>query len=283
MIMIDSIHKDVIIRIRNEEQKASLRYMHVIEESYQMTLFLKKLLSEIKKKVIQSGLKNESQEVQFFKKVKPEVLAKLIYYNKVYRIETLCPASSGKLYRKYFSKELNKIKLNHQDQLLKSDFYRYYRSGRTDRDVDYFRLGNIKVHQGLNSFAFELDDEFSTYYDYKVAQIIANDLLHDYLLAKTNEALDDSFIEGFNEKDVNWRWTGSKNELIELIYAVYISASISNGKVGVRKLTQLFQKLFHIELGDTHHAFHRMKNRTESRTLFLDKLKSQLEQYMEKE
>ncbi|MGS2741216.1 RteC domain-containing protein [Sinomicrobium sp. M5D2P17] len=35
-----------------------------------------------------------------------------------------------------------------------SDFYRYYRSGRTDRDETYFRLGNINFHDGLNSIIF---------------------------------------------------------------------------------------------------------------------------------
>lgn len=281
--MIDAIHKDVLIRIRNEEQKASLRYIHIIEESYQMTVFLKKLLLEVKLKFSNSLLDGEQDEIKFFKQVKPEILGKLIYYNKVYRIETLCPASSGKLHRKYYSKELNKIKTNHQEQILKSDFYRYYRSGRTDRDCDYFRLGNIKIHQGLNSFAFELDHEFSTYYDYKVAQILANDLLQDYLLAKTNEVKLENLIDIDPKSEISWKWTATKNELIELIYALYISGSLSNGKVGVRKITSLFQQLFKIQLGDTHHAFHRMKNRTGSRTLFLDNLKSQIELYMDKE
>lgn len=281
--MINALHQDIIIRIRNEEQKAGLRYVHIIEESYQMTVFLKKLLTEIKRKISKSGFEDEMQEIKFFKQVKPEILGKLIYYNKVYRIETLCPASNGKLYRKYFSKELNKIKSNHEEQLIKSDFYRYFRSGRTDRDFDYFRLGNINIHQGLNSFAFELDQEFSTFYDYKVAQIIANDLLHDYLVTKTNQSAEKSLLNLVSEKSNDWQWTASKNALIELIYALYVSGSLSNGKVGVRKITSLLQKLFGIDLGDTHHAFHRMKNRTESRTIFLDNLKSQLEQYMEKE
>lgn len=281
--MVDALHKDLMITIRNEEQKASLRYVHIIEETYQLTFFLKGLLSKLKSKILKEGFRNETEEIKFFKEVKPQILGKLIYYNKLYRIETSCPVSRGNVYRQHYNRELKELKIIFEQQVCNSDFYRYYRSGRTDRDEDYFKLGNIKIHNGLNSFAFEIDPEFSTYYDYKTAQILANDLLYIYLTSKTNEAKNEhQFDELFTNKE-EFKWTASKNALIELIYALYISKSLSNGKVGVRKIASLFQKLFGIELGDTHHAFHRMKNRTESRTLFLDSLKSQLEQYMEKE
>jgi hypothetical protein len=36
-------------------------------------------------------------------------------------------------------------------------------------------------------------------------------------------------------------------------------------------------------LGDIHHAFHRMKVRSGSRTAFLDRLKTSLEEYMDKD
>ena len=78
-------------------------------------------------------------------------------------------------------------------------------------------------------------------------------------------------------------WTDSKNALIEIVYALYASGAISHGKIGIRKISLLFQILFRIPLGDLHHAFHRMKTRTGSRTVFLDKLKLSLEEYMDKE
>ncbi|WP_311316284.1 RteC domain-containing protein [Elizabethkingia ursingii] len=61
-----------------------------------------------------------------------------------------------------------------------SNFYKYYRSGRTDRDGTYFKLGNINFRDSLNSFMFEIAPLYSTYYDNKVARIIANELLDLY-------------------------------------------------------------------------------------------------------
>ena len=78
-------------------------------------------------------------------------------------------------------------------------------------------------------------------------------------------------------------WTDSKNALIELVYALYASGAISHGKIGIRKISLMFQIIFRIPLGDLHHAFHRMKTRAGSRTAFLDQLKTSLEEYMDRD
>ncbi|WP_446677061.1 RteC domain-containing protein [Sphingobacterium daejeonense] len=78
-------------------------------------------------------------------------------------------------------------------------------------------------------------------------------------------------------------WTNTQNALIELIYALYASASVAYGKISIRKLALIFQVIFRIPLNDLHHAFHRMKTRTGSRTVFLDQLKISLEEYMDKD
>ncbi|GAA5089429.1 hypothetical protein GCM10023210_14250 [Chryseobacterium ginsengisoli] len=83
--------------------------------------------------------------------------------------------------------------------------------------------------------------------------------------------------------DTDVYWTESKNALVELIYALYCSESVSNGRVGIRKISETLQVLFRIKLGDIHHAFHRMKDRTGSRTIFLDQLKNAVETYMDKD
>ncbi|MDL2141736.1 RteC domain-containing protein [Flavobacterium tructae] len=274
-------YKDALYGILRKEQEISLESAHVIDQSYRMIIFLQDLLSSMKKYVLEHHFTKESEEIEFFRIIKPQILGKLIYYNKVYRIETSCPVSSGKMYYKYFSGELQQLKNEYKEHILNSDFYRYYRSGRTDRDHDFFQLGKINLHTGLNSFIFEVDTQFSTYYDYKVSRIIANELLYNYLIVKINPV--DQPDRVGSKSDGDMIWTESKNALIELIYALYISGAISHGKIGIRKISSVFQLLFRTQLGDIHHAFHRMKDRTGNRTLFLDQLKSSIEQYMDKE
>lgn len=281
--MTHSIYKNTLLSIGKQEEALSLKAASIIEESYQMTIFLRELLSDMKKKIQFSDFSSPNDEIYFFRKVKPQVLGKLIYYNKVYRIESACPVNNGKMYHDYFSHELQLLKQEYKDYICNSDFYRYYKSGRTDRDHEFFRLGKLNLPIGLNSFVFEIDSQFSTYYDYKVSHIIANELLYTYLLSRiTPDEMQGAFSleTPTTVKDVFW--TDSKNALIELIYALYVSGAVSHGKIGIRKISLVFQILFRTSLSDIHHAFHRMKDRAGSRTAFLDHLKSSLEDYMDK-
>ncbi|UKB78629.1 RteC domain-containing protein [Chryseobacterium sp. MEBOG07] len=276
--MVQRIYRDALQSISKHEQKICCESTHIIDESYRMTMFLRELLARMKEHVLTHGFTSKHEEIEFFRTIKPQILGKLIYYNKLYRIEASCPFSTGKMYQKYYSGELQSLKQEYTEQICNSDFFRYYRSGRTDLDHEYFELGKINFNEGLNSYVFEVDPHFSTYYDYKVSRIIANELLYSYLLSKISA---DGGEGQLSDKD--FFWTDSKNALIELIYALCASESISGGKIGIRKMSIVFQVLFRIQLGDIHHAFHRMKDRTGSRTAFIDQLKTSLEEYMDKD
>lgn len=273
----------ILTQIQHREDKLSSQMMRTSEEAYQMTLFLNEMLCSIKTKVIQNGFSDEHQEIDFFKNIKPQVLGKLIYYNKVFRIETACPISNDNPPISYYEDQLKFLQAEYIECVCNVDFYRYYRAGRTDRDHTYFRLGKINYHDGLKSGVFEIDHSFSTYYDNKIARILANELLYTYLLTKINpeESPDMIMTNGDTNKDISW--TNSQNALIELIYALYASNSVAYGKIGIRKLALIFQVLFRTPpLTDIHHSFHRMKTRAGSRTAFLDQLKAALEEYMDK-
>lgn len=272
----------IVSDIQKQERKLSAETSSLMDEAYKMTVYLQELLQTVKEDVIREGFLSKEEEIHFFKQVKPNILGKLIYYNKVFRIETACPANNGNMYQSYFALQLQILKQEYVEHVCNSDFYRYYRSGRTDRDEQYFMLGNINYHDGLNSFVFEIDPKSSTYFDYKVSKIIGNELIYNYLTSKINpEQQPDILLQNDEAKDIFW--TQSKNALIELIYALYAAGAIAHGKIGIRKISMVFQVLFRVSLNDIHNSFHRMKTRSGSRTLFIDQLKSSLEEYMDKE
>ena len=273
----------IISEIQRKEKAISLTSPNEIDEAYQMTIYLKEYLWSIREDVTKQGFKNHWEEINFFRNIKPYILSKLIYHNKIFRIQTACPVDGGKMYASYFSEQIKELKQEYREHIYNSDFYRYYRSGRTDRDDTYFKRGNINYHDGLNSIVFEIDPAFSTFFDYKIARIIANELLYSYLLTKINPDEGPDMILQKQESSKDIFWTDSKNALIELVYALHASGVISHGKIGIRKISLMFQILFHIPLGDLHHSFHRMKTRAGSRTAFLDQLKISLEEYMDKD
>ena len=120
----------ILSKIHRQEEKLSSQPMLIADEAYQMTLFLNEMLCSLKSTVLQNGFYDEEHEIDFFKNIKPQVLGKLIYYNKVFRIETNCPVSNGKLHQIYFQKLLKNLKSDYSENICKEDFYRYYRTGR---------------------------------------------------------------------------------------------------------------------------------------------------------
>jgi hypothetical protein len=273
-----AFYKDILAKVSASEQEACMQAPAIIEQAGNMVSLLQDILLQLRDKIQASGFTDTAEEIEFFRFVKPQIVGKLIFYNEIYRIETTCPVQGGKMYRKYFQAQLKMVKQNHASKL-DMNFYRYYRSGRRDRDKEFFQRGQLHFSSIVDSFYFEMDKLYSSYYDHLVAKIIAHDLLYAFLLSRIDP---DSGFAVSNADFAELRWTGTKNALIELIYALYVSGSISNGKVGVRKVSAAFQGLFKMPLGDIHHAFHRMKDRAGHRTLFIEKLRDSLEQYMDR-
>ena len=108
----------ILSEIRHQEDKLSSKMMRTTDEAYQMTLFLNA-------KVLKDGFDNEQQEIDFFKNIKPQVLGKLIYYNKIFRIETTCPVSNGRIHHSYFENQLKILKSEYKESISNEDFYRY--------------------------------------------------------------------------------------------------------------------------------------------------------------
>nr|WP_262492197.1 RteC domain-containing protein [Myroides odoratus] len=215
--------------------------------------------------------------------VKPTILGKLMFYNKIYRLESSLNKQMH-LEKKFFSKKLTQLKNHNRKYISKSSFYKYYINNRTDKDHLYFTRGKIDLKEGLSSVAFKVDLEFSTYYDLKVAKILADNMFYSYLTDQLDFIQQQAIYSGKSKKvaSTTLYWSESQNALIELIYALYVTGSIGHGKTEIRKISVIFQELFQIPLGDIHHAFHRMKTRAKSRTCYLDKLKQGLEEYMDK-
>ena len=252
------------------------------DKAYKMMEYLQIVLKKLKQKITSTGFKSTEEEITFFKKIKPKILGKLIFYNKVYQYESNCP-NNNFASEKYYNKKLQELYLEYKKYLNNHDFYKYYKTSRTDKDSQYFTLGHIDTFSGINSFVFEIDLEFSTYYDYKIARIIAHDLLYIFLSTKVNLPQVDIGNANITSYQESITWSESQNALIELIYALHVAGSINHGKGEIRKIASLFQELFGINLLDIHHAFHRMKTRAKSRTSYLDKLKESLEDYMDRD
>ena len=217
-------------------------------------------LSDLKEYVLTNGFQNLEEEIHFFKYQKPVIVSKLIYFNAIYKIETKRPYGA-KSTKKYFNKELKKLKRFFDHNI---DFYKYYRSNNTIIDEKIFVRENHDIRLWLDTVYFEADHRFSTSHDYKVAKILANDLIQVYLEDRLNN------INQKKGSDDSLNWTASKSALTELIYALYSHGVFGNKNI--KLIARTFETAFNIDLGDFYHTFMELKARKVKRTKFLDSL-----------
>jgi hypothetical protein len=155
------------------------------------------------------------------------------------------------------------------------DFIRYYRSGATHLDSLYFLRGKTDTEQYLETFYYELDPQFTTNCDFKVAKVLSNDMLLAYLIHEI-ELLDNngstSLFSGFPLTKLTWQ--GTKTELMEQLYSWDSDSTF--GDVPLTQLSDYIQNVFNIQLDkNLSRAFSEMKTRNIP-TPFLDKLKAAL-------
>ena len=217
---------------------------------------------------------NKTEEIEFFRDIKPKFASKLIYYNEIYTIETNKPLGSQKTIGKYYKAELNKLKVFFEKN---QEFYRYYRTANNYLDNKYFIREKYDLKLMMDSVYFQIDHRFSTSHDYKVARMLANDEIKKFLEQQI-EKLDRKTITIQSPSPLHkgLKWTGSKVDLIELIYALHSEGVFNNGATGLKEVISFFESSLGIELGQFNRVFLEIRNRKSDRTKFMNTLKNKL-------
>lgn len=252
----------------------------IIETSLSMVLRLQNVLTDLRNQLQNYVFSSKEEEIFFFKNQKPELLGRLLYFHKIYRIETQCPTGSNEVIRLYINKELDSLTYFFNRNL---DFYQYYRSHSTIHDEHYFLRGKTDIRLCTDSAQFDKDPNFSTGYDYKVAKILANEMLRIYLNKKLQKLESESYMEeqqhSINSK-IPVRFTGKKAALIELGYALVSSGDINHGNIEIKEFMKFLSTMFNIDLGGYYDAYIAMKERKDQ-TAYLKKLEECLAKRMD--
>lgn len=166
--------KNIAEKLEHQIRMHELDLNDRIKDIPQIILLLEQGFSELKEIVSFYKFKSEMDEIFFFKIIKPKFFSKLIYYRKVYNIEMMRPNGQDCVLKNYFINELNQLENFYNKNI---DFYKYYRSGSTHLDKYFFLRGKQDIQMTMETFYFERDPNFSTICDFKVAKIVANEML----------------------------------------------------------------------------------------------------------
>lgn len=274
--------ENILSEIDVEIDEIDLYGYDIVENSLSMVHRLQAVLNDLKTKLQTYSFPAKEDEITFFKTQKPEILGRLLFFYKIYRIETQCPNGSNDVIRSYINRELDNLTYFFNRNL---DFYQYYRSHSTLYDEYYFVRGKSDLRLCTDSAQFDKDPNFSTGYDYKVAKIIANEMLRIYLNKRLVKLETNTQVENNLQKCLKYpfRFTGKKVFLIELGYSLVSSGDINNGNVEIKEMMNFLGTVFQVELGDYYAAYIAMKERKKDRTAYLSRLQDSLVKRMDED
>ena len=274
--------RQILLDIDSEIDEIDFYGYDIISISLSMAHRLRVILNDLREELQNYVFSTKEDEILFFKAQKPEILGRLLYFHTIYRIETQCPNGSNEAVRSYLNKELDNLTYFFNRNL---DFYQYYRSHSTVYDEYYFVRGKADLRLCTDSAQLDKDPNFSTGYDYKVAKIIANEMLRIYLNKRLVKLETDNLVEDNLQKGTKYpfRFTGKKVFLIELGYSLVSSGDINNGNVEIKEIMNFLGTVFQVELGDYYAAYIAMKERKKDRTAYLTRLQDCLIKRMDED
>jgi len=248
---------------------------NVFEEIELGTIYSRKTLKKLRRKVLAEGFLSPEDECHFFKAIKPKPLGYLIFYLSLAEFE-ICRPQTVKKNKKYIEEHIEK----YQEYFLEhKTFYQYLERNRKDRDSEYFLRfqGVIKFHP--DALQYCVDEKFSSSHDLIVAKIFAYKLLIQRLTTEL-DILNTPKSDPVDEPIQNMQWTRGKSDLIELIYALHETGAINNGNIDIKDLAALFQRTLHIDLGPYYRTYIEIRSRKINKTKFLDLMKVNLQKKM---
>jgi hypothetical protein len=230
-------------------------------------------IDQIKEKLKSHQFSDESEEIQFFKSVLPLFLSLFIYYREKFELESIQLIGTLQSRHEYIEVQSRRIEDFFRQH---AEFFRYYRSGKTNLDRHYFLRSSSINQDNTELLGFVMDASFCTIYSVKIATILAFTRLEQDLHPVTKTVCNESENPRTNPNKLEW--TDTKVGLIELIYSLKEQGAFNNGKADLKTIVQYFERIFSIHLGNSSSAFQEILSRKTGSTNYIDKLRDKLRQ-----
>ncbi len=239
------------------------------------TLYLLKGIVE------EHGFEDLEAEIHFFKRVKSEPLSFLVYFSEVRSCELLMPKIGVNNQLSFLKKKIRRINKFFNRNW---DFVHYMEQELTYLDKQYFTRENQVFPLYALPEACYLDPKFFTSKDMLWARVKGMNHFIAYVKNLIKE------IETQNKRSLSQNkftkpleWTSSKAALTELIYALYVTRVINEGKEDIKTIATNFEMLFGIQLDNIYKTYFEIKARKGCRARFLVELIERFNERMEKD
>lgn len=252
----------------------------IMQRSKRSIIVCSKLLGEFKKEIVNKGFDSISDEIYFFKHTKQIPLRQLIYFSEISSFEIQFPKADKDCQRKFIRKKIQKV---NRFFIYNLDFTQYTDSEQTHFDKEYYTRDYMDSYHITTSKFYFQDPDFFTPRDMLLGKFTAynrlvaylDDRLHnlEFSLVSTKTALN-------NTEKLIWPFTNT--DWVELVYALSSAGVSKQNSLSINKVSKIMQEIFDFTPKDIYKTYQDIKNRKNSRTLFLDDLTTSLLSEMNK-
>lgn len=258
--IVKKIYAKIIGDLEKDLKKIDLTNQDAIIKAEKSIAIIDASINELRKFVTANPFNSKQDEIDFFKKMKPEIVSKLIYFVSIFDIERKRPKGGAKEKIKYFDAKIKKFQDYYNDN---HAFYQYFKGAETYSDKLYFLRKNKTIRIHIDCYGSYMGDDFSANLDTTYAKFMGYKLAIEYF---ENEIEKLALIPNENQLQnnvykPNLTWTGSKVGAVETLYLLYASEVFNNGKATIKDIADTFQFAFNIDLGDYYHSFSEIKKR----------------------
>ena len=275
--MIATIKNNSLVDFEHELSLILNTHSDEVEKAKKIIIFIEDILKQLTDWLKHHVFETIQEEIKFFKEIKPNIVAKLIFYKEVISLVATLPLDKKKRV-KHFEKKIAIINQFHRKN---REFIKYIKTHSSQFDELYFTR---KKYQDLflnDCVVINQDAKLCTSHDYLLAEVLAYELLALHIENRI-DTLNQSCAITNNKIQSNLHWTVKKIDLIELIYALHEAKVFDNGQADIKEITHVFEKAFQIDLGDNiTRSFIDIKNRKTDQTRFLNQLQAALETKIE--
>jgi len=235
-------------------------------------------LVELRWIVVNQGFPDTASEIRFFKEIKPIAYSRLLFYQAVFEIESFRSKYDSDRIKRYMKVKLDEIQIFMDEN---ASSVQYHNCRFTYLDSLYFVREHDEIPVELRGSQYLMDEQFNTWQDHTFSVLRANDLLVEYLSREIGR-MDNQEQPNQLQQLGQLSWTGAKIDMVELIYALFFSRVINNGKITVKELTRLFYQIFNVNLEkEVYRYYTEIQQRKVDQTKFIEHLKSVLQYNMD--
>ena len=247
----------------------------MIESSF---FLVDKSMEQLKRELRDYRFQSVEEEINFFKNWMTKLLGLSIFYGELFHIESEKPIKGEAEVRDYYRSKLSSIQeFLHRNAALNN----YLVMEKSHLDKVYFIRDSEAPIIYPDLVRQTLDSSFCTVYTLQFAKLTAMGRLMNFVSAEViNTATE--FQEALDTGNPNSKllWTGSKVDLVELIYALKTTSVINHGSVTVAELAVSMGHLFGKELKGFYKTFEEIRGRRSGKTFFLDRCKTSLDSFI---